>query len=262
MGDHHWPSSFKKDSEKPLAQTIVEEENILVHRYNGELRKQAGLIRTPTVECNRTFLRELGLEERIEAIHNIAVSTGTDTITNGGFDSLLAGTVGPYFNPDPDLRIDEMEKAFGEPAVYLIDKGIDVLLLQGFTDLTMFQVAVRSMRRVNSVPIPLAAFFRLQEADMDTVNRVLNLADQLQIELVGFEVTPSLLEKLPEQMPACETALGFQLGENPEEASSQQQLRAACEKLLTYTPTMILGGQGLSAEKWENCRTWIGESTS
>ena len=250
IGDYCWFSSATGQKGEFNAQTILTEENRLTHSYNQVLLEKPSLIRTPTAQCNNSYLKSDNLQHKIEAIHNIAVAAGRDAIAHMEADTLLAGTIGSLPPTDKPLHLEEYERIFGEPAIYLVDKGVDVLLLDGFSNFYEFQVAVRSMRRLNSVPIPLAAFFRLELFDPDICQRVFQFAEQMELELIGLDLPLNSIETLPADLFLGDGALGFQIRWREGDEPTEERFKKIISKLNTYDPSLLLGGEGVDAKAW------------
>ncbi|MCP4296892.1 MAG: hypothetical protein GY786_14920 [Proteobacteria bacterium] len=250
VGDHRWSPGKSNVGASSVPRVILDEGSLLAHYYNKVLKQNPGLIRTPTAHCNRSYLQSLDLLEKIEVIHAASVSTGKAAISNGNHDTLLAGTIGPYLNPEASLRIEEYERVFGESAVYLVDGGVDVLLLEGFTNFLEFQIAVRTMRRLNSVPIPLAAFFKMVPFDVKLFHQVIEFAERIGLELIGFELDIESIEMVPVNLLHEEIALGFQLSWDYNR-TLKYPLEKVIDELDRCKPTMLLGGDGTSVEDWK-----------
>ena len=158
FGDADW--TVQLPSTKPLPQFLLEEEIPLLHLYHQAMKSGAQLVRCPTGKTSFSWLEPLGLAEKIEAVHNVAVQSAKHTQAQGNFDLLVAGVIGPRPQTAPYANERALEREVSEPAIYLIDKGVDCLLTQGFEDLNTLEIALRAIKDVNRVPVPVSVFFR------------------------------------------------------------------------------------------------------
>jgi len=256
FGDDLWYGTSDDVSFQSLATSILEQSSILAQHYKKKLQNNPGLIRTPTCQFNRYELSKINFEEKIEALQNIAVSTALFAIQETQSDTLLAGTIGPYNGRDRNIREAELQRYFSEPAIYLTDRGVHTLLLEGFTDSGQLKKAILSLRKINSVPIPLAAFYRISsQTKSTTISDLIKYSDQIGIELIGFEVDLEELINLPACLNNRQTPLGFQLMNRGN--ISNLDLEQICEKLVSFSPTLILGGKGLKEEDWIKCKSCL-----
>lgn len=267
FADHLWFLAMERDQGKAMAQLLTEEGNELSNAYRLEIQSGAGLIRTPTLHCNRSFLRKHGLEERVEAIHNVALQTARDCLTKMNADALLCGVVGPLLEEeeeDQDHWQVELQRQVAEPAIYLIDKGADCLQLEGYVDPEKFKLALKSLRKVNQVPVPISAVFRLSPAHgPEVMAELIHYAAVLEIELIGFELSLEEAAQLPEPMGEPEIAVGFQIRAGLEPITDEL-IEQGLKRILGWNPTMMLGGMGLGREDWQRvkarCQTLSGQN--
>jgi methionine synthase / methylenetetrahydrofolate reductase(NADPH) len=122
----------------------------------------ARLIETNTFGANRYKLNEYGLGDKVEAVNTTAVEIAKRAIAASGRDDVyIAGSVGPLgIRMRPYGRINEVEMrtAFVQQIRALVKAGVDVLLLETFTDhdeiLTALEV-VKSVRLNDEVALPV-----------------------------------------------------------------------------------------------------------
>ncbi len=197
LGDYDWVPHLVAQTQKPLIQSLLDDENALSHGYRQALANRPGLIRTPTREINQSFLSPLKMEDRVEAACNIAVSAARQALRVLGLDSVLCGVVGPLAGEPPWSKAD-VSRFLGEEAIFLIDKEVDCLQLEGVGDLKSFQQVLEMIKMVNLAPVPLSAFLDLRQKPTDQLwVDLLTLANGLELELVGMELTLEQALDLP-----------------------------------------------------------------
>ena len=254
LGDSAWSEDWANRLGKAACQILVEDENAVLHGYREILKDSPGLVRTPTYACNRAFLKAHDLEERIEAVTNIAVDSGRAALDALKQDTLLCGVIGPM-PKDFEFEIDDLPRYAGDIAVYLIDKGVDCIQIEGFSWYTAFQKTVETVRRVNSAPIPMSAFFKLDDdLDVETYEQAWTLAVNLNLDLLGFELSLEQALKFPDRLGA-DLPMGFAI--NSLSGFDEAKQIEALTVLIECDPSLMLGGQGLSSDDWRSLKTLI-----
>jgi homocysteine S-methyltransferase len=121
---------------------LVEE----VHR--GYVEAGADIIETNTFSANRFRLSPHGLEDSIEEINRRGVELARKAATD---NVMIAGAIGPIglrIEPWGPTSVDEARAAFKEQAEILFDNGIDLFILETFSDLSEIQQALLAVREV------------------------------------------------------------------------------------------------------------------
>ncbi len=246
LGDACWFSEIEAKTGQALAITTLEDQNPLLHGFRNQLQAGAGMLRTPTRFAGRSHLKALGLEERIEAICNISLNAARQANQVMGQDALICGVVGPALGEALDEAL--TRKAVGEPAIYLLDKGADCLQLEGFANLTQFRWGMECLKMINNVPVPLSGFLQVSGLpDLPTLNALARLAQDLELDLIGLELTLDQALALPPSLPdSC--AWGFMLQAGGAQPLGKRQ--QALAQLTGYDPSLILGGLGLCTADW------------
>lgn len=116
------------------------------------------LIETNTFSANRYKLSEHGLDDKVVEINRAAVNLARRVIEASFRDDVyLAGSVGPLgvrLKPYGRVTNDEARAAFREQVGALIDAGVDVIVLETFSDLAELIEALRAIREINSdIPV-------------------------------------------------------------------------------------------------------------
>jgi methionine synthase I (cobalamin-dependent) len=117
------------------------------------------LIYTNTFGANRPALRRYGLADQVGEINAAAVRLARQ---GAGPGKWVAGSVGPtgaLLEPFGELAVDTAATAFQEQAAALVAAGVDVLVLETFSQLEEAQAALRAVRRVTSGPVVVSLSF-------------------------------------------------------------------------------------------------------
>ena len=107
----------------------------------------ADVIETNTFGANRIKLAAYGLAERVTEMNRAAVRLAREA---AGSSVYVAASVGPCFSPEQQpttAQLADMELAFDEQLSILASEGIDLVVLETFSDLTQLQVAARLARK-------------------------------------------------------------------------------------------------------------------
>ncbi len=106
----------------------------------------ADVIETNTFGANRIKLAAYGLADRIVDMNRAAVRLAREA---AGPNVYVAASVGPCFSPEQkpsSLQMLDMEKALDEQLGILAGEGVDLVVLETFSDLVQLQMAARLAR--------------------------------------------------------------------------------------------------------------------
>src|SRR5216684_4254049 len=116
----------------------------------------AQIIETNTFGANRTKLEAYNLDERVRAINRSAVRLAREAREVSGKPVFVAGAVGPTGRPlqAPDEhRLSELRAIFREQIEALQEGGVDLLILETFSNLAELRQAVLAAQEVGGLPI-------------------------------------------------------------------------------------------------------------
>ncbi|MBL8162919.1 MAG: homocysteine S-methyltransferase family protein, partial [Anaerolineae bacterium] len=110
----------------------------VAHVHQAYIQAGAQIIETNTFGANRYKLAKHGLEGQVAAINRAGVEVARAAIDASGRDDIyLAGSVGPLgvrLKPFGRVKIEEAHAAFAEQIRALADAGVDVIVLETFSD--------------------------------------------------------------------------------------------------------------------------------
>ena len=126
-----------------------------IHR--GYIDAGAEVVLTNTFGANRYRLARHGLETRVGELNRAGVDLARRVILASFKNVYLAGDVGPLgvrLVPFGRVQLDQARDAFREQIAALVEAGVEVLLLETFSDLYEILEALNAAREVNpSVPV-------------------------------------------------------------------------------------------------------------
>ncbi|MCA8925701.1 MAG: bifunctional homocysteine S-methyltransferase/methylenetetrahydrofolate reductase [Planctomycetes bacterium] len=123
----------------------------------------ADVIETNTFSANRFRLAAYGLEGLVAQINTEAVRLAR--LATEGTQALVAGSMGPLgvrIEPWGPTSIDEARAAFAEQASALIEAGVDLIMLETFSNLPELREAVEAIRTLSD-EIPVVASVTVTE---------------------------------------------------------------------------------------------------
>ncbi|MCF7885442.1 MAG: bifunctional homocysteine S-methyltransferase/methylenetetrahydrofolate reductase [Candidatus Marinimicrobia bacterium] len=113
----------------------------------------ADVIETNTFGANRDKLEKYGLEEKIEEINRRGAELALETACNKVW---VAGSVGPLrrrLEPIGELTEKEVYDIFRQQIGTLIKTGVDLIILETFTDLQELLIAIKVVKEIKNIPI-------------------------------------------------------------------------------------------------------------
>jgi homocysteine S-methyltransferase len=126
----------------------------LVREVHEEYVKAgADIIQTNTFSANYNKLQKFGLDAQIRDINLSAVKIARQA---AGEKVFVAGTIGPLglrIEPYGPTSFDEAKAMFKEQAEALLDGGIDLFVLETFSDLSEIRQAINAVKEVCDLPI-------------------------------------------------------------------------------------------------------------
>jgi len=122
-----------------------------VHR--AYLQAGADAVETNTFGANRYKLGGFGFQEKAAEINRRGAEIAREA---AGDRAWVAGSVGPLglrIEPWGPTSVEEAEEAFREQARALLEGGVDLFILETFSDLIEVRQAIRAVRSVCALPV-------------------------------------------------------------------------------------------------------------
>jgi methionine synthase I (cobalamin-dependent)/5,10-methylenetetrahydrofolate reductase len=129
--------------------------------HKAYLQAGADAIETNTFGANRYKLRGFGFHEKVREINLAGALIAREA---AGDRAWVAGALGPLglrIEPWGPTSVDEAEEAFREQAAALLEGGVDLFVLETFTDLNEIHQAIKAVRSI--CQLPLVAQMTLEE---------------------------------------------------------------------------------------------------
>ncbi len=126
----------------------------LVREVHAEYVKAgADILETNTFGATRHRLQQYGLESKLGEINIAGAKLAREA---AGEDVFVAGAVGPLdlrIEPYGPTSFEEAKEMFKEQISALLEGGVDLFVLETFSDLSEIQQAIRAVRELSDLPI-------------------------------------------------------------------------------------------------------------
>lgn len=114
------------------------------------------IIETNTFGSNRYKLKKFGLEDKVVEINRAGALLAREA---AGKDIFVGGSIGPLglkIEPWGTTSVEEAEEAFQEQVQGLLDGGVDLIILETFSDINEIHQAIKAIQKSNRESIIIA----------------------------------------------------------------------------------------------------------
>lgn len=160
-----------------------------IHRAYIESGSQ--MIQTNTFGANRYKLSKHGLEEKLAQINKAGVDLAKKVVSASFKDVLIAGDVGPLgvrIAPFGRVKPEQARMAFQEQIKVLIEAGVDLIIIETFSDLYEIKEAIAAVRLIDK-EIPVIASMTYTRDDLtllgDTPGKVARSIKEAGADIIG-----------------------------------------------------------------------------
>lgn len=221
----------------------------LVREVHAEYVKAgAQILETNTFGANRPRLGAYGLEGQVAAINTAAARLARQA---AGEERHVAGAIGPLglrLEPYGPTSFEEAREFFAEQARALLEGGVDLFVLETFSDMLEIQQALKAVRAVCDLPIvaQMTLGEDLQTPYGATPELVAENLDRWGADVIGFNcsVGPAkLLEAVERIRDSTDRPLSAQPNAGlPREVEGRKIYLSSPEYLATYAKRLAQAG--------------------
>lgn len=161
----------------------------LVQEVHSEyVQAGADIIETNTFGATRHKLQPYGLESRLREINLAAVKIARAA---AGEKVFVAGAIGPLgvrIEPLGPTSFDEAKELFREQAEALLEGGVDLFILETFSELTEIEQAIKAVREISDLPIVAQMAIQMDgKTVFGTTPEAFTAAlDELDVDVIGL----------------------------------------------------------------------------
>ena len=125
------------------------------HVHQTYIEAGAQIIETNTFGANRNKLAQFGMGERVAELNHRAVKIAREAREAAKHEVLIAGSIGPLGIQQHvrNLPTEEILAIFKEQAGALEERGVDLFVLETFSDLEELAAAVDAIRSFSRLPV-------------------------------------------------------------------------------------------------------------
>ena len=169
----------------------------------------ADIIETNTFGATRHKLQPYGLEGKLREINIAAVKLARDA---AGDKVYVAGAIGPLglrLEPFGPTSFDEAREMYKEQVAALLEGGVDLFILETFSELPLIEQAIRAVRDLTDLPIVAQMTIQMDGKTLygDTPEHFTQKLDELGADVIGLNcgMGPNHLLNALEKMRAVTT---------------------------------------------------------
>jgi methionine synthase I (cobalamin-dependent)/5,10-methylenetetrahydrofolate reductase len=190
----------------------------LIQRIHSEyISAGAQIIETNTFGANRVKLEAHNLGDKVRDINRSAVRLAREAREVSGLPVFIAGAIGPSGRPlqAPDKqRLHELRAIFREQVIALQEGGVDLLILETFSNLAELRQAVLAAQEVGGLPIVAQMSFHEDGHTLagSSATRVATVLANLGVEIIGANCSvgpAATLDALEEMIEAIKHLEGL-----------------------------------------------------
>ncbi len=174
--------------------------------HQSYLEAGAQILETNTFGANRHKLSQLGLADRVAEFNHRGVKLAREAREAATREVLIAGSIGPpgTARQVKQLPPDEIQRVFREQAMALEERGVDLFILETFSDVEELLGAIDAIRAFSRLPI-VAELTYSEEGTMFDGTRPRDAWTKVQgrdVQAVGANCTvgPQLLLPILEEL--------------------------------------------------------------
>src|SRR5215216_2549895 len=176
-----------------------------IHRAYIEAGAQ--LIITNTFGANRFKLTKHGLQDDVVEINKAGVDLAKRVVSASFKNVLVAGDVGPLgvrIAPYGRVKPEQAREAFAEQIRALADAGVDLIVIETFSDLYEIREAIKATREVCKLPVVASVTFTRDDRTLlgDEPMKVARTLRDAGVDVIGVNCSggPAQLLRILKQM--------------------------------------------------------------
>ncbi len=163
---------------------------IVLDVHRDYIKAGSEIIETNTFGANQVRLRNFGLENRVGEINLKGAKIAREAREIEGREIFVAGSMGPLgkpLSPLGKISLEEAFEVFQRQAEALLAGGVDLFIVETFSDLPEIEQAVKAIRSACRLPIIASMTFDEEGKTFMgyTVEEVARALESLDVEIIG-----------------------------------------------------------------------------
>ena len=142
-------------AQRSLEEMSVSQSEAVFRVHQLYIEAGAQLIETNTFGANRQKLAQLGMADRVAELNHRGVKIAREAREAAKHEVLIAGSIGPLgiVRQVQELPQEQVRAIFKEQAGALEERGVDLFLLETFSDIEELVAAIDAIRSFSKLPI-------------------------------------------------------------------------------------------------------------
>ncbi|MFY9496815.1 MAG: homocysteine S-methyltransferase family protein [Halanaerobiales bacterium] len=190
--------SLSNNSDLPPELLMLERPELLLQIHKEYLAAGAEMVETNTFGANGIKLASIGMADKEKEINELAVDLARKA---AGGQAFIAGSIGPsgkLMEPYGDLSMEEARENYHRQLSYLVNAGIEVIIIETMSDLAELKAALIAAREFDLPVIAQMTYTEKARTLTGTPPEVAAIVmEALGADLVGVNCVAGLEEALP-----------------------------------------------------------------
>ncbi|MBV8517579.1 MAG: bifunctional homocysteine S-methyltransferase/methylenetetrahydrofolate reductase [Acidobacteria bacterium] len=226
----------------------VRSPEIVLEVHRQYVRAGAEILETNTYGANRVKLQSFGIEDELRDINLRAAEIARKAAGDSVYVAGAMGPLGIRIEPYGPMALDEARGIFREQAEALRDGGVDLFVLETFSNLSEIEQALEAVRDVCSLPVIAQVTIGTDGRTVfgDTPRVIAQRLDRAGVDVIGLNcsVGPDVMLDAIEEMAAvtakkisCQPNAGL-----PRDVNGRQMYMASPDYFGKYAKRLIHKG--------------------
>jgi methionine synthase I (cobalamin-dependent)/5,10-methylenetetrahydrofolate reductase len=176
--------------EQPFDELNLSKPEMVQKVHQDYIKAGAEIIETNTFGANRFRLGAHGLQAKVKEINSKGAKLAREAREIEGEPVFVAGSIGPLgrpLAPIGKITLSQAQETFQEQAEGLIEGGVDLFIIETFSDLIEIQEAIKGVRRVSQLPIIAQMTFSEEGLTLmgSTPFEIAGELEKMEVQVIG-----------------------------------------------------------------------------